>query len=59
MLYKLRSTGLVNEDTYLYHDMNLLKKNLPINLISGPRVLKRNKGSYGDGVWKVEFNDPK
>jgi hypothetical protein len=43
-------------DTRLYRDMEELRGQLPALLrSSGARVLKQNRGSGGNGVWKVEL----
>ncbi len=35
-----------------------LRADLPGRLALGPRVLKRYRGSGGDGVWRVEWSNP-
>jgi hypothetical protein len=43
-------------DTYLYRTGEAFRKEFPERLQSaGPRVLKRNCGNGGQGVWKVEL----
>jgi hypothetical protein len=43
-------------DTHLYRSMDELRGQLPALLgSSGARVLKQNRGSGGNGVWKVEL----
>ncbi len=43
-------------DTHLYHTPAELRETFPARLqSSGPRVLKRNRGNGGQGVWKVEL----
>lgn len=43
-------------DTHLYRNMDELRGQLPALLRgSGARVLKQNRGSGGNGVWKVEL----
>ncbi len=52
---KLKGTDLVPEDIYLYFDFDTMKETLPISLSTGPRVVKQNRGSTGEGIWKVEL----
>lgn len=56
---KLRGTELVPEDVYTYYDFETFKQNLPVTLLKGVRVLKQNRGSTGDGIWRVEVVDKK
>ena len=41
-------------DTALYQTAEAMSAELPTRLAAGPRVIKRNRGNGGDGVWKVE-----
>jgi hypothetical protein len=41
-------------DTALYRTAEEMRAELPTRLASGPRVIKRNRGNGGQGVWKVE-----
>jgi len=41
-------------DTALYQKAETMRAELPSRLASGPRVIKRNRGNGGQGVWKVE-----
>ncbi len=41
-------------DTALYRTPEAMRAELPARLIGGPRVIKRNRGNGGQGVWKVE-----
>jgi hypothetical protein len=41
-------------DTALYRTAEAMRTELPARLASGPRVIKRNRGNGGQGVWKVE-----
>jgi hypothetical protein len=41
-------------DTVLYRSVEAMRAELPSRLASGPRVIKRNRGNGGQGVWKVE-----
>lgn len=54
-LVKLRDTPLVPEDTYAYYDIDSFKENFPKALTNGERVLKQNRGSTGEGIWRVQL----
>jgi hypothetical protein len=41
-------------DTVLYRTLEAMRAELPARLAAGPRVIKRNRGNGGQGVWKVE-----
>jgi hypothetical protein len=41
-------------DTALYRTAEAMRVELPSQLAAGPRVIKRNRGNGGHGVWKVE-----
>src|SRR6476659_2798280 len=41
-------------DTALYPTAEAMRAELPARLAAGPRVIKRNRGNGGQGVWKVE-----
>jgi hypothetical protein len=41
-------------DTALYQSVEAMRAELPARLATGPRVIKRNRGNGGQGVWKVE-----
>ena len=41
-------------DTALYRTAEAMRAELPARLAVGPRVIKRNRGNGGQGVWKVE-----
>src|SRR5262249_45031855 len=41
-------------DTALYRTAEAMQAQLPARLAAGPRVIKRNRGNGGQGVWKVE-----
>ena len=46
-------------DTRLYTKLEAMHAGLPESLVSGgPRVLKQIRGQSGEGVWKVELEDP-
>jgi hypothetical protein len=42
-------------DTALYRTAEAMRVELPARLAAGPRVIKRNRGNGGQGVWKVEM----
>jgi hypothetical protein len=41
-------------DTAIYRTAEAMRVELPARLAAGPRVIKRNRGNGGAGVWKVE-----
>src|SRR6202007_1824067 len=41
-------------DTALYRTAEAMRADLPARLAAGPRVIKRNRGNGGQGIWKVE-----
>jgi hypothetical protein len=53
VLYRTRSMGW-GCDTALYETADAMRAELPTRLATGPRVIKRNRGNGGQGVWKVE-----
>jgi hypothetical protein len=53
VLYRTRSMGW-GSDTTLYQTAAAMRAELPNRLAAGPRVIKRNRGNGGQGVWKVE-----
>ncbi|MCT4583014.1 MAG: Cj0069 family protein [Flavobacteriales bacterium] len=55
---KLKGTALVPSDVYTYYDFDALKENFPKTLSKGVRVLKQNRGSAGEGIWRVEVMEP-
>lgn len=56
-LVKLNKTGLCPEDTYLYLEVDEFKKSFPKVLSTGERVLKQNRGSTGEGIWRIVVED--
>lgn len=58
-LSKLAGTELVPEDTYAYYTYDEFKKTFPKSISYGTRVLKQNRGSTGEGIWRVEIVDNK
>ena len=58
VLYRTRSMGW-GCDTRLYPTLRTLREELPQCLAEGkPRVLKLDRGSSGNGIWKVETAAP-
>ncbi|WCH46130.1 MULTISPECIES: Cj0069 family protein [unclassified Lysinibacillus] len=57
-LSKLTSTNLVPDDTYAYYTIEAFKTQFPISLASTERVLKQNRGSTGEGIWRVQLVNP-
>jgi hypothetical protein len=53
VLYRTRTMGW-GCDTTLYRTIEAMRVELPARLAAGPRVIKRNRGNGGQGVWKVE-----
>ncbi|MCT4665068.1 MAG: Cj0069 family protein [Flavobacteriales bacterium] len=57
-LEKLKGlNNLVPDDVYAYYSFEELKENFPKTLSKGHRVIKQNRGSTGEGIWKVEVKD--
>lgn len=54
-LTKLAGTNLVPKDTYAYYDIKSFKDTFPKTLAQGERVLKQNRGSTGEGIWRVRL----
>lgn len=70
-LTKLAITDLVPTDTYAYYDKDEAArigvefsdkhnfiKSFPKTLAKGERVLKQNRGSTGEGIWRVRLENP-
>ncbi len=56
-LVRLTDTDLVPDDTYAYYTVEEFKKTFPTSVSRGIRVLKQNRGSTGEGIWRVEVVD--
>lgn len=55
---KLSGTDIVPEDVECYYDFETFKSGFPKSLSRCVRVLKQNRGSTGEGIWRVEvLND--
>ena len=57
-LVKLTETALVPTDTFAYYDFETFKSTFRKNVAKGVRVLKQNRGSTGEGIWRVQLLDP-
>lgn len=57
VLVKLNDTSLVPTDTYAYYNILEFKGTFPKSLANGERVLKQNRGSTGEGIWRVQLLD--
>src|SRR3954462_10957096 len=53
VLHRTRTMGW-GCDTALYRTAEAMRAELPGRLAAGPRVIKRNRGNGGQGVWKIE-----
>jgi hypothetical protein len=53
VLYRTRTMSW-GCDTALYRTAEAMRDELPARLAAGPRVIKRNRGNGGQGIWKVE-----
>lgn len=56
-LVKLADTDFVPDDTFAYYTIEDFHNNFPISLSKGERVLKQNRGSTGEGIWRVVVVD--
>ena len=56
-LVKLNDTTLVPADTAAYYDVETFHNTFPTSLSYGERVLKQNRGSTGEGIWRVRLAD--
>jgi len=57
VLVKLKSTTIAPDDTYAYYTVDDFWKQFPYSLATGERVLKQNRGSTGEGIWRVQLVD--
>ncbi|MDY3547874.1 Cj0069 family protein [Riemerella anatipestifer] len=53
-LVKLAHTSLVPTDTFAYYTIEEFRKHFPRSISHGERVLKQNRGSTGEGIWRVQ-----
>ncbi|MGE7675055.1 Cj0069 family protein [Lysinibacillus sp. NPDC094403] len=58
VLSKLSSTNLVPDDTFAYYSIEAFKAQFPTSLAITERVLKQNRGSTGEGIWRVKLVEP-
>ncbi|MFJ5765722.1 Cj0069 family protein [Lysinibacillus sp. NPDC093210] len=58
VLSKLVSTNLVPDDTFAYYTIDAFKAQFPTSLAITERVLKQNRGSTGEGIWRVKLVEP-
>ncbi|PAQ16109.1 hypothetical protein CD798_03505 [Bacillaceae bacterium SAOS 7] len=56
-LVKLRDTDLVPDNTFAYYDIESFRNSFPKSLLHGERVLKQNRGSTGEGIWRIQLVD--
>lgn len=56
-LAKLVGTGLVPDCTKVFYEEEDFMKAFPVSLSRGERVLKQNRGSTGEGIWRVSLNE--
>ncbi|CAK80589.1 unnamed protein product (macronuclear) [Paramecium tetraurelia] len=56
-LVDLNKTPLSPADTVAYFKWDDLVKNFPTSLTNGERVLKQNRGSTGEGIWRVQVGE--
>lgn len=56
-LVKLANTNLVPNDTFAYYQVDDFRNKFPKSLSYGDRVLKQNRGSTGQGIWRVSIVD--
>ncbi len=54
---RLKGTALVPKDVYCYYEFEDLKTKFPKILAHGERVLKQNRGSAGEGIWRVQVKN--
>lgn len=56
-LVKLTDSALVPDDTFAYYDFETFKSSFRRHIAAGIRVLKQNRGSTGEGIWRVQLVD--
>jgi len=58
-LVKIKDMTVGLPDTFAYYDIDTWHKNFPSVMDLGhTRVIKQNRGSQGEGIWIVKFDDP-
>ncbi|MEE3003766.1 MAG: Cj0069 family protein [Pseudomonadota bacterium] len=61
-LVKLADSDLVHSDTYAYYNKEDFAEGLAMTLSYGERVIKKNRGSAGEGIWRIQVigdNNPR
>merc|ERR1719359_1078704 len=56
-LVKIKDLSCGMPDTYAYYDIETFKSTFPGSMSTGPRVLKQNRGSQGEGIWICKLKD--
>mmetsp|Transcript_61712 Transcript_61712/g.151897 ORF Transcript_61712/g.151897 Transcript_61712/m.151897 type:complete len:451 (+) Transcript_61712:337-1689(+) len=56
-LFKIRHLRTGLPDTTAYYDEEAFRETFPANLATGPRVLKQNRGSQGEGIWVCRLEE--
>ena len=56
-LVKIKGTKFAHDDTYAYYTVSEFHENFPKSLMLNERVLKQNRGSTGEGIWRVQLID--
>lgn len=54
---RLKATSLVPDDVVTYYTIEEMKRTFPSLLSKGTRVIKQNRGSTGEGIWRVDIDD--
>jgi len=58
-LVKINDLSVGLEDTYAYYDVESWHANfMKVMDLGHTRVIKQNRGSQGEGIWIVKFDDP-
>jgi glutathione synthase/RimK-type ligase-like ATP-grasp enzyme len=58
-LVKINDLSVGLEDTYAYYDVESWHANfMKVMDLGHTRVIKQNRGSQGEGIWIVRFDDP-
>lgn len=51
---KLKGSDMVPDDVFTYYNFDEFKESFSKTLTNGVRVIKQNRGSTGEGIWRVE-----
>jgi len=58
-LAKIKDLSVGLEDTFAYYDIESWRETFPkVMELGHTRVVKQNRGSQGEGIWIVKFDDP-